>query len=297
MQHQDYLTRLENDDAKVDEHIRLQDQFNYYCQRISVQSLPNIIGIGAGRSGTSSVYRMLQSHDRIRVSPVKEINFFGIRSKAWNINGITLNEYRKYFVHPGKFNFHAELSPAYMHLDRALREIKETLGNPYILVTLREPFSRYVSQFKYHQPQHGMRSFNQYTQKALATYRARDYSAYQLCWYEPAKNLCQSLYSHALGTVDSLFGTDRTITLFFDDLCADGTAVMQHLFASLGLPGVDRPVPMMNQSKPNEHFDLTLDPGLKRELLELFLEDLGALPQSGRVPEWIARLEAEKDRN
>ncbi|NBD18355.1 MAG: hypothetical protein GVY04_20145 [Cyanobacteria bacterium] len=54
-------------------------------------ALPNLIGCGAPKSGSTTLYHYLSEHPDIRISPEKELNFFSPRCKK------TFNSTKEYF--------------------------------------------------------------------------------------------------------------------------------------------------------------------------------------------------------
>ena len=47
-------------------------------------TLPNFLVIGAGKAGTTSIYRYLQEHPQVFMSPIKEANFFSYTCADWD---------------------------------------------------------------------------------------------------------------------------------------------------------------------------------------------------------------------
>ena len=50
-------------------------------------TLPNFFVIGAGKSGTTSLWRYLEQHPEVYMSPIKEPNFFAFEGGVPNFRG------------------------------------------------------------------------------------------------------------------------------------------------------------------------------------------------------------------
>ena len=98
--------------------------------------LPNVIGVGFGRSGTTSISQTLSKHPEVCFSTKKETHFF---SRAYDAG---LGFYSEYFAHfqQGKHKIIAEWSVDYILDKQALLRIKEVFGDSArLLVSYRNP--------------------------------------------------------------------------------------------------------------------------------------------------------------
>ena len=74
--------------------------------------LPNVIGIGSGRCGTSYLFGLLREHDDFYVSPLKEVNYFGIKQAPFTRHGWSLDDYRLCFASQNSEKHIVEISPS-----------------------------------------------------------------------------------------------------------------------------------------------------------------------------------------
>ena len=51
-------------------------------------TLPNFFVIGAGKSGTTSLWRYLEQHPEVYMSPIKEPNFFAFEGREPDFRGL-----------------------------------------------------------------------------------------------------------------------------------------------------------------------------------------------------------------
>ena len=116
------------------------------------EKLPNFLLVGAAKSGTTSLYFYLDQHPEIYMSPVKEPRFFtshlsDSRSKRKKVVK-SLNKYKKLFINVKNETAIGEASPdtLYYYKD-SIKYIKKYLGNPKIIIILRNPLDRAVSAY------------------------------------------------------------------------------------------------------------------------------------------------------
>ena len=102
-------------------------------------SLPNFIGIGAQRSGTSWMASCFWEHKDIYM-PGKELQFFNKSDK------LDINEYIAKFDQPNKVQ--GEFTPDYLSNTQAIDRIAQHCPDAKLIVILREPVSRTISSFK-----------------------------------------------------------------------------------------------------------------------------------------------------
>ncbi|HMQ54553.1 MAG TPA: sulfotransferase [Anaerolineae bacterium] len=107
-------------------------------------TLPNFLGIGAPRSGSTWLYNLLRSHPDVYMSQRKEIYFFR------NSFHKGLSEYEKFF--PGeevaqKYVAIGEFTPYYLYCNECPARIAQVPSIKKFLVILRNPVDRAFSQF------------------------------------------------------------------------------------------------------------------------------------------------------
>jgi len=120
--------------------------------------LPDFLIIGASKSGTTSLYAWLDGHPGVFMSPIKETNFFAYTPEndsaaAWGAPVTvefpvrTLEEYAALFEPAGEGARLGEASPVYLESAGAPDRIRETLGRPKLVATLRNPVERAYSGY------------------------------------------------------------------------------------------------------------------------------------------------------
>lgn len=107
-------------------------------------NLPNFLIVGAQKSGTTTLYDILNEHPEVNMSEVKEINYFTSKEKVDK----GLEFYSKYFTeNKGEEKIRGEASPGYICFPGAAKSIKSMLGEVKIVMILRDPIKRAFSQY------------------------------------------------------------------------------------------------------------------------------------------------------
>lgn len=104
---------------------------------------PNFLIIGAMKSGTTSLYRYLEQHPEIFMSPLKEPHFFsgkGSSVKTWE-------DYLSLFDGVSQEKAIGEASTTYITSEDAARKIKNILPNVRLIAILRNPVEAAYSMY------------------------------------------------------------------------------------------------------------------------------------------------------
>jgi hypothetical protein len=196
--------------------------------------LPNFLIIGAGKAGTTSVYRYLQQHPEVFVSPVKEPGFFvweGQRHALLPDRRMpvrSLEAYAALFEGVRGEKAVGEASPSYLVDPLAAARIRERLPQVRLIAILRDPVERaWSSYWMTVRDGRERRSFEQAVADELSAWPGpppeRPYESY----------LWRGRYAHHLGPYLERFERARIRVCLFDDLAADPRAFMGELYRYL----------------------------------------------------------------
>jgi len=105
------------------------------------QTLPNLIGCGAGKSGTTSLYYYLRQHPEIDMAPMKEVHYFS----QYYDRGIEW--YLSQFDHCEPVKIRGEFSTSYMLDPLVPQRIAEVVPEAKLLFVLRNPIDRAYSNY------------------------------------------------------------------------------------------------------------------------------------------------------
>lgn len=128
------------------------------CATYLILTLPNFIIIGAGRSGTTSLYNYLGQHPDVFMSPVKKTGFFAWRgeppdytkgmvdlARAYSIRN--LDEYTALFADAGAAKAIGEATPRYLFVRNTAARILAVLPDARLVVVLRNPIKRAFASY------------------------------------------------------------------------------------------------------------------------------------------------------
>ena len=107
--------------------------------------LPNLLIIGAQKAATSSLHLYLDAHPQIRMSKVKELDFFAGPGWAWD-RGLAWYESQL----PDEGDVRGESSPSYTSYPLVTgvpQRIKEIIPEARLIYMVRDPVDRIVSQY------------------------------------------------------------------------------------------------------------------------------------------------------
>jgi hypothetical protein len=137
-----------------------------------------------------------------------------------------------------------EISPVYLTQPGACSEMAATLGRDCrIIVTIRNPVERFISQYWHHSKYLEIEDFSKYVQLAFS----QPIETTRFDWYSPGKNLCQSLYAEGIRNYLNQFGKEHVMIIRYESL-ANGGEVLQRLCSFLNVAFVERPLLFENSS-------------------------------------------------
>ena len=193
-------------------------------------ALPTFLGMGAQRSGTTTLHNLLQQHPDICMPlGVKEPHFF---DRDFD-RGLFHYERTYFGGHKGEPAI-GEITPTYMYLPEVAERIAATLGRDLKLVfSLRNPASRAYSQYRMNFSFFWeTESFE--TALALEPERLRD-----PCNLVPYGYLNRGYYARQVRALLKLFPRERMHFLIFEeDLRGDQQVAADALFGFLGVRSV-----------------------------------------------------------
>lgn len=115
-----------------------------------LRTLPDLLIIGAQRSGTSSLYKYLGRHPNVAPSLRKEIQYFSVdylEGESWYRAHFPLSV-RRWLAHLLRRPFVTfEATPDYVFDPRAPQRARALVPNAKLIVMLREPAERAVSHY------------------------------------------------------------------------------------------------------------------------------------------------------
>lgn len=200
----------------------------------------HLIIVGAPKCGTTTLFGHLATHPAVAPSRVKEPGFFyprafDIQRPMYYEDGLAA--YKALFVRqPGVADggLRLEASANYLYAPGIAQRIALDLADVRILVVLRNPISRLISEYRYacmmQRVPYGM-GFVEYLKLQLAQRRLAFAS-------RPShlRALENGRYSNFLPPFFEIFGRERVQVHWFEQLCADPQATVDRICHFAKLP-------------------------------------------------------------
>lgn len=180
----------------------------------------DFIGVGVSRCATTWISDMLRKHPDIFIPQKKELHYFNNRSGEYNEDLNYLND-----IFPSSSDLLlGEFTPRYIISDQALRRIKSHFPDIQLLVSLRNPLERAISQYRYFIFE--LKKENNFRfSDAIDDFYFDDY-------------IKKSLYYRRLKHLFSLFDRDQIKLIWFRDVKNNPKYVLEELFEFLGVSNV-----------------------------------------------------------
>jgi tetratricopeptide (TPR) repeat protein len=232
----------------------------------SEQALPpQFIIIGTQKGGTTSLYRYLEQHPQIVPAIRKEIYFWNYHHRRG------LDWYLAHFPQLSSTEnwMTGEASPNYLEDQQAPARLFQTFPNIKLIVLLRNPVDRAVSQ--YH---HWIRLNREQQSLETALQLELDYFSFdsgyleidQRYWTETSRYLWRGLYVKFMQRWMTIFPKEQFLILRSEDFYTQPEATLTQVFDFLNLP----PTSEMNLTPYNQGFYQPMPVELRQKLHSFF---------------------------
>lgn len=217
---------------------------------------PNFLIVGVARSGTTSLAKYLNQHSDIFIpqkfkepkyfvrEAIKEISFWDpMYSGIMDSSILEKKEYFNLFNTTKEYAMYGEASIFYLnHPDLAIRNIKNTVGDIPILIILRNPIDRMISNWKYITSDY----FDFYY--SLKLEKKRKYMGYNSFWLYKY----QSLYYEKVKKYINNFSSVKII--IFEKFIANTENILTECTKFLGLPNWQFDVSAIHNKSKNKYY-------------------------------------------
>lgn len=184
---------------------------------------PTFLCVGAGKSGTTWLWEVLRHHPDVFLPAVKEVHYFN--AVAYDGNDVrnpnadkSLRWYLDHFADARPHQVCGEISPSYLWDEAAPARIHAFDSDMRIIILLRDPVARLFSGFLFGQ------------QKGVYPQISFEEALETIDHLLDRAPVCASVQRYI-----ELFGRDRVLVLFHEDLETDPEEVVLRVEAFLGV--------------------------------------------------------------
>jgi hypothetical protein len=250
---------------------------------------PDFFLVGAARSGTTALFRMLGQHPDVFTPRQKEPHYFALRGKRPHflgpgvdrgINRKAISDTDAYLQLFSGARDHAavgEGSVSYLYYPDVASRIRREVGAVKIIVALREPAQRAFSNYQF------LRST---AREPLASFEAAleaEDTRIREGWEHIFFYRSLGFYHRQLERYEQAFGRENIHAVLYDELRSDPNGVMKGVFSFLG---VDPSIPLFTDFEINVSGQ-PRSPSLARLLLRpswLVRSLRYVIPRPARIP-------------
>ncbi len=251
-------------------HLFLKRHFFGFTSPLRV--LPDFFVIGAGRTGTTSLFHYLSQHPSIARSAYDELGFFDVNFH------LGFNWYRSLF--PSIFSrFFSKLrtksfltydvTPSYIRRPWVAERIYDTFSNTKLIAVLRNPVDKSYSHYYQSEKYGEKRTFDEVVKQEI-----EDISG----WNSELKDnnyfatkvensiLARCFYAEQLSTWFKIFSKDQIMIIQSEKLASNTEDIMNDVFQFLKLPKFNIP----NTKKVNVSKYEKMNPQTRKLLIDFF---------------------------
>jgi Sulfotransferase domain len=180
--------------------------------------VPNFIGIGAPKAGTTWLSLCLKEHPQVFVAERKETNFFDYQTIESR-----MPEYEAHFADSSGFAAIGEISTRYLTSTRAPERIRAIIPDARLFVSLRNPIDQVYSHYWHLLRQ----NFHEWDHRRLPGSFEEALQSYEDKLLRPA------FYYQHLQPWLSRFERAQLLVIFYDDIRAQPRQVLKTLYRFL----------------------------------------------------------------
>lgn len=203
-------------------------------------NLPHFLGIGTQKGGTTYLHALLNEHPQIFLATPKEVHFFSLHYPKG------IEWYKNFFKSAAHDQRCGEITPYYMFHPFAVQRIFRHLPNVNLIVLLRDPVERALSQY-FHSKRLGLEPLGFQQAFAAEEKRLQD-SSTQLkmeCTHlshQQHSYLSRSRYDIQLKALRNVFPSDQIKVYRSESLFSNPGPVWNDVLSFLSLDPLSCPI-------------------------------------------------------
>jgi hypothetical protein len=233
--------------------------------------LPNFLIVGAARSGTSTLYRYLQSHRQIylRANKRPEPHFFFKESEY--LKGLRYYE-ETWFPRESSCQAVGEASTSYLFGPEVPARIAAALPKVRLIALLRNPIDRAFSSY-WHSVRSGVETLDFAAAIERETERTEAIEGTALAELKPYSYVARGFYYAQISNYLRFVEREQLMLATFDELREQPARLLRGVYRHLG---VAEELPSQldvieNRSMPDGK---VMDPSLRQRLIQVYADDV-----------------------
>lgn len=223
----------------------VRQRLRFRTATASLRTLPDVLVIGAQRSGTSSLYKWLSRHPNAVGSLRKEVDYFSVdyaRGEGWYRAHFPLGYRRRVAGLMGRPWMTFEATPDYLFDPRAPQRAAAALPDAKLIALLREPAGRAVSHY-HHSVRNNLETLDLVSALHAESERlapewdriAAD-PGYQALPFRRFSYVARSRYAEQLARWRAVYPKEQMLVMRSEDLFADPAGSFTAIQDFVGLP-------------------------------------------------------------
>ena len=226
-------------------------------KRLKRLQLPHFLGLGAQKGGTTSLQKLLEHHQDVFLPHCKEVQYFSQHSDK------PITWYAEHYAKAGRKKRRGDITPFYLFHPQAAERIKNLLPTAQMIVLLRDPVERAISQV-FHARRHGFENLG--IAEALAAEPER-LSSGNIYSFQKHSYIARSRYIEQIDRYEKLFKKDQLLILKSEDLFQNTATVWERIQKFLELRPIALPLELPHANAGNGEAE-TVSPRVREKLRE-----------------------------
>ena len=230
--------------------------------------MPHFLGLGTQKGGTTSLQQLLSLHPQVFLPACKEVHYYSLHDDQ------PLDWYAEHYREARPGQRRGDITPYYLFHPRAQQQIRRTLPTAKLIVLLRDPVERALSQY-FHARRHGFEPLELEAALAaeperLAGAEARlDAPGSSDFSHQKHSYMSRSRYELQLERYAALFPHRQLLVLRSEDLFGQTETCWDRIQGFLGLDPIQLPAPLTRANAGRGEAEAVspgIREGLRREL-------------------------------
>ena len=221
---------------------------------------PGFLGLGTQKGGTTSLHQLLAAHPQVFLPGCKEVHYFDLNHQK------PLRWYTEHFSAARPEQICGDITPFYLFHPDVPDRIKARLPDVKLIVLLRDPVERALSQV-FHAQRKGFEPLDLVNALKAEPERLAGGSPFS---FQKHSYISRSRYLEQLDRYEQLFSPEQLCVLKSEDLFEASPHIWPTLIKYLKLPTAEAPTQIPKANAGSDEAS-KVDPRITNQLRELLL--------------------------